>query len=126
MVFTKRETTESVGDAGADRALAHPLRHGLVLVERHYRLAHGTRARGGEADRVRPESDGTPVFVELRARGAHATAARQPVSWPRSSAAPCSRHAMALRFAAALPGRFDSVAIDRERIQWLRAACDAA
>ena len=61
-------TTKQVGDDGEDRALAHLLRHGLVLVRRNYRVAAGPRARGGEVDLILRDRDGTLVFVEVRAR----------------------------------------------------------
>src|SRR4051812_43332922 len=65
---TMVQTTKEVGDDGEARALAHLLRHGLVLVRRNYRVAAGPRARGGEVDLILRDRDGTLVFVEVRAR----------------------------------------------------------
>jgi putative endonuclease len=96
-----------------------------VLVQRNYRVARGPRARGGEVDLVMRDRDGTFVFVEVRVRrdapfgGAAASigaAKRQPLVFAAS-------HFLG-RFAVP-PCRFDVVAVDGERIEWLRAAFDA-
>ena len=42
-----------------------------MLVQRHYRVARGPSARGGEIDLVMRERNGTLVFVEVRARAGH-------------------------------------------------------
>ena len=97
-----------------------------MLVRRNYRVAGGPHARGGEIDLVMRERDGTLVFVEVRARGdsTHGGAA--------ASVSAGKRRALvfaAQRFVAGLrqapPCRFDVVAIDGERIEWLKAAFDA-
>ncbi len=120
-------TTKSLGDAAEARALAHLTRAGLVLVERNYRVARGPSARGGEVDLVMRERDGTLVFVEVRAR-----------SDDRFGGAAASIGAAKRRrivFAAMHylrdqprppPCRFDVVAVDGERVSWLRAAFDAS
>lgn len=119
-------TTKAVGDVGEARALAHLLAHGLVLVQRNYRVARGPGARGGEIDLVMRDRDGTLVFVEVRARrsaGFGGAAATVGLTKQRSLvfAARCF-----LRTLATPPAcRFDVVAIDGDRVQWLRAAFDA-
>ncbi|WP_428421009.1 YraN family protein [Methylibium sp.] len=120
-------TTKAVGDEGEDRALAYLLRAGLRLVERNYRVARGPRARGGEIDLVLRERDGTLVFVEVRARAARsrAGAAATVSSAKRQRLVLAARHYL-MRFASPPPCRFDVVAIDGERLEWLRAAFDAA
>lgn len=119
--------TKKVGDAGEDRALACLLRQGLKLVERNYRVARGPSSRGGEIDLILRDRDGTLVFVEVRAR--RDTAA----GGAAASIGPAKRarivHA-AQSYLAALervpPCRFDVVAIEGDRAQWLRAAFDEA
>jgi putative endonuclease len=119
-------TTKAAGDAAEDRALAHLLRAGLVPVARNYRVARGPRARGGEIDLVLRDRDGTLVFVEVRARrdtrfgGAAASigAAKQ------RSLVFAAQHFLQ-RFPSPPPCRFDVVALDGERIEWLRATFDA-
>lgn len=119
-------TTKAVGDVGEARALAHLLAHGLVLVQRNYRVARGPGARGGEIDLVMRDRDGTLVFVEVRARrsaGFGGAAATVGLTKQRSLvfAARCF-----LRTLATPPAcRFDVVAIDGDHVQWLRAAFDA-
>ncbi len=124
--MTNPPTTKSLGDAAEARALAHLGAAGLVLVRRNYRVARGPRARGGEVDLIMRDRSGTLVFVEVRVRrdgrfgGAAASIgaakrqrlvfAGEPLPAPAREPPPC---------------RFDVVAIDGERIEWLRAAFDA-
>ena len=123
MATTSRQRT---GDAAEDRALAHLLRHGLVLVERNYRVAAGPRARGGEVDLILRERDGTLVFVEVRARASAShggAAASVGAAKQRSLVYAAQRYLM--RLATPPPCRFDVVALDGDAIEWLRAAFDA-
>lgn len=114
------------GDAAEARALAHLQDHGLRLVERNYRVAHGRFARGGEIDLVMREADGTLVFVEVRSRSqrAHGGAAASVGAVKQQRLRLAARHYL-LRLARLPPCRFDVVAIDGEHIEWLRAAFDA-
>lgn len=119
-------TTKAVGDGGEARALAHLLAHGLVLVQRNYRVAAGPRARGGEIDLVMRDRDGTLVFVEVRSRrsAAHGGAAATVGGVKQQRlvhAARCFLRGMA----TPPPCRFDVVAIEGEHLTWLRAAFDA-
>ena len=97
-----------------------------MLVQRNYRVARGPRARGGEVDLVMRDRDGTFVFVEVRVRrdarfgGAAASigaAKRQRLVFAASH--------FLRRFATPPPCRFDVVAVDSDRIEWLRGAFDA-
>jgi putative endonuclease len=118
---------ERPGQAAESQALAHLQAAGLRLVERNYRVARGPRARGGEIDLImRDATDGTLVFVEVRQRA--------PSGFGGAAATVSARKRASLVFAAqhylaALrtwpPCRFDVVAIDGQRIEWLRAAFDA-
>ena len=123
---TPPTTTKALGDAAEARALDHLSAAGLVLVRRNYRVARGPAARGGEVDLVMRDRDGTIVFVEVRARrdnrfgGAAASvgvAKRQRLVFAASH--------FLRRLVPTPPCRFDVVAVDGERIEWLRAAFDA-
>jgi putative endonuclease len=118
---------QATGLAAEERAWAHLERAGLALVARNYRVARGPRARGGEVDLICRERDGTLVFVEVRARAD----ARHGGAAASIGAAKRARVVFAAqRFIAALnpppPCRFDVVAIDGERLEWLKGAFDAA
>jgi len=116
-----------VGDAGEARALAHLLAEGLTLVQRNYRVARGPNARGGEVDLIMRERDGTLVFVEVRARGSASfggAAASIGASKQRSIVLAAQVFLSTQR--STPPCRFDVIAIDGDRIEWLRAAFDAA
>jgi putative endonuclease len=117
----------SRGEEGEDRALQWLQRQGLVLVQRHYRVARGPGARGGEIDLVMRERDGTLVFVEVRARAGrtHGGAAASVGAAKQRSLVFAARHYLA-RLASLPPCRFDVVAIDGERLEWLKGAFDAA
>ena len=96
-------------------------------MRRNYRVARGPHARGGEIDLILRERDGTLVFVEVRRRtdAAHGGAAASVGASKQRRLVLAARH-----FLAGLdplpPCRFDVVAIDGERVEWLRAAFDAA
>lgn len=126
MVFTGRQTTKAIGDEGEALALTHLQRAGLVLVERNYRVARGPHARGGEVDLILRDRDGTLVFVEVRARrGAGHGGAAATVGSAKQQRLVLAAHHYLLRFASPPPCRFDVVAIDAGRVEWLRGAFDA-
>jgi putative endonuclease len=122
----KNGTTQATGQAAENRALAHLQQHGLVLVERNYRVAAGPRSRGGEIDLIMRERDGTLVFVEVRARAgaAFGGAAASIGASKQRSLVFAAQHYLA-RFAALPACRFDVVAIDGERLEWLKGAFEA-
>ena len=124
---TTRETTKESGDAGEARALAHLLAQGLTLVQRNYRVARGPNARGGEIDLILRERDGTLVFAEVRSRrsSTHGGAAASVSLTKQRRLILAAQHF--LRTQRTIPPcRFDVVAIDGERIEWLKAAFDAS
>ncbi len=126
MEFTGRRTTKAIGDEGEALALAHLQRAGLVLVERNYRVARGPHARGGEVDLILRERDGTLVFAEVRQRAgsAHGGAAAS-VAVAKQRRIVLAAHHYLMRWASPPPCRFDVVAIDGGRIDWLRGAFEA-
>ena len=119
------QTTKEVGDDGEARALAHLLRHGLVLVRRNYRVAAGPRSRGGEVDLILRDRDGTLVFVEVRARAraSHGGAAASIGVTKQRRVIFAAQHFLRA-VASPPPCRFDVVAIEGDRLEWLRAAFD--
>ena len=125
-MVTKGSTTKEAGDAGETRALTHLLANGLTLVQRNYRVARGPQARGGEIDLIMRERDGTLVFVEVRTRrsASHGGAAASvSASKQRSLVLAAQYFLSSLRTTPAC--RFDVIAIDADRIDWLRGAFDA-
>lgn len=98
-----------------------------MLVERNYRVARGPRARGGEVDLILRTGDGTLVFCEVRARGtaAHGGAASSVVAAKQRALVFAAQHYLQ-RFATPPPCRFDVVAVDGDRLEWLAGAFDAA
>lgn len=124
--MTTRPTTKGLGDAAEDRALAYLVERGLSVVKRNYRVARGPRSRGGEVDLILREDDGTLVFVEVRARRDErfggAAASVGTVKQRRIAFA--AAHFVS-RMAAPPPCRFDVVAIDGDRVEWLQAAFES-
>ena len=119
-------TTRQTGSDAEARALAHLLRHGLVLIERNYRVAAGPQAPGGEIDLVMRDRDGTLVFVEVRARrGPSHGGAAASVGATKQRRLVYAAQRYLLRHASPPPCRFDVLAFDGESIEWLRAAFDA-
>jgi putative endonuclease len=116
------------GRRGEERALQHLQQAGLRLLQRNYRVARGPGARAGEIDLILQDPDGTVVFVEVRSRGESArrfggAAASVGVTKQRRIAFAASCWLM--RRPHIPPCRFDVVAIDGERVEWIRAAFDA-
>jgi putative endonuclease len=126
-VVTRGSTTKDQGDAAEARALAHLTGQGLTLVERNYRVARGPHARGGEIDLILRESDGTLVFVEVRSRvnTRYGGAAASIGAAKRRSLEYAAQHFLALQRVVP-PCRFDVVALDGSRVEWLRGAFDAS
>ena len=119
----KTATTKQSGDAAEDHALAHLEAAGLRLVARNYR----TPGRGGgEIDLVMRERDGTLVFVEVRRRASAAFggAAASVGGVKQRRLILAARHYL-MRLGATPPCRFDVVAVQAGKIEWLKAAFDA-
>ncbi|MEY4652847.1 MAG: hypothetical protein RI884_1428 [Pseudomonadota bacterium] len=121
---SKQATTKQAGDAAEAQALAHLSRAGLRLVARNYR----TPGRGGgEVDLILRDTDGTLVFTEVRLRASSrfgGAAASVGVA-KRRRIVFAARHFL-MRLPAPPPCRFDVVAIEGTRIDWLQGAFDAA
>lgn len=118
---------KAAGDAAEAQAAVWLQAQGLALVERNYRVARGPGAPGGEIDLVMRERDGTLVFVEVRARSSAAQggAAASVGARKQQRLVFAARHYL-LRFVTMPPCRFDVIAVDGGRCEWIRAAFDAA
>ncbi len=99
---------------------------GLRLVQRNYRVARGPRARGGEIDLILRDADGTLVFCEVRSRAgsAHGGAAASISATKRASLVYAARHYL-MGLTSQPACRFDVVAVDSGRVEWLPGAFDA-
>lgn len=104
------------GQAGEERALEYLSGHGLALVERNF------RCKVGEIDLVM-QDQGSLVFVEVRRRESRdyggAIASVTPAKQRRMVRA---AQFYLLRYRSVPPCRFDVVAIDGDRLNWLRNA----
>ena len=113
------------GRAGEALALRYLEARGLRVLERNYRVARGRSRFGGEIDLILLDADGTLVFVEVRVRrggmGGGAAASVNPAK--RARLVYAARTYLS-RLARVPPCRFDVVAVDGDRVQWLRAAFD--
>jgi putative endonuclease len=107
--------------------LRHLQAAGLELVQRNYRVARGPHARGGEIDLILRERDGTLVFVEVRERASasHGGAAATVSARKQASLVLAAQHYLQT-WRTPPACRFDVVAIEGDRIEWLRAAFDAS
>lgn len=120
-------SSKAAGDAAESLALQYLQRQGLVLVSRNYRVAGGPHARGGEVDLIVRDAAGTLIFVEVRSRAdaGHGGASASVTSRKQRRVVLAARHFL-LRYRELPPCRFDVVAIDAGRLQWIQAAFDAA
>ena len=113
------------GRRGEDLALQALEARGLRLLERNYRVARGRSRRGGEIDLILLDRDGTLVFVEVRTRlGASAGGAAASVGPAKRARLVYAAQSYLAGLDRVPPCRFDVVAVDGGRVQWLRAAFD--
>jgi putative endonuclease len=113
------------GRQGEDLALRYLRARGLRLLERNYRVARGPSRRGGEIDLILRDRDGTLVFVEVRARGpGSAGGAAASVGVAKRSRLVYAAQTYLASLERVPPCRFDVVAVDGDRVQWLKAAFD--
>ena len=116
----RSQTSRQVqGQAGEDAALAHLLQHGLVLVIRNF------RCKAGEIDLIMRD-EASLVFVEVRKR------ANSDYGGAAASVTPAKQRRLLraaqfflLRYKSLPPCRFDVVAIDGDRLAWLKNAIEA-
>lgn len=119
-VGTRPKTAKQIeGQAGEDTALDYLRRQGLQLVTRNF------RCKAGEIDLIM-QDQASLVFVEVRKRATAeyggAAASITPAKQRRLLRA---AQVYLLRFRNQPPCRFDVVAIDGERVTWLKNAIQA-
>lgn len=110
--------TQLKGQDWEERALAHLRTQGLSPVTRNF------RCKAGEIDLVMRDGP-TLVFVEVRRRAssAYGGAAASVTAAKQAKLLRAARLYLLLRHGAAPPPcRFDVVAIEGERLEWIRDA----
>ena len=113
------------GDDAEARALEYLRRQGLALVERNYRVAGGPSRPAGEIDLILRDRDGSLVFVEVRSRrDARFGGAAASIGFAKQRHLARAAQHYLQRLRSWPPCRFDVVAIDCDRVEWLRAAFD--
>ncbi len=119
-------STKAVGDDAEALALAWLQARGLVLVQRNYRVARGPR-RTRRRDRPHPARARRHAGLRRGARApqrAHGGAAASVGAAKRRALVFAAQHFLS-RLPTLPPCRFDVIAIDGDRIEWLRGAFDA-
>jgi putative endonuclease len=115
----RRTARQLAGDDAEERAARHLSEHGLTIVARNW------RTRLGEIDLVAREG-GTLVFVEVRKRAsASFGGAAASIDARKRSRIEAAAGLFLARLAQEPPCRFDVVAIEEDRVQWLRGAFEA-
>jgi putative endonuclease len=116
--FSGYGRSNDVGAAFEARALEFLRRQRLRFVARN------VLCRGGELDLVMRESDGTLVFVEVRARSRRGYGgAASSIGWQkRRKIVHAAQYYLMTRTAGTAACRFDVVAFEAGRLVWLRDA----
>ena len=116
--FSDGARSKTVGDAFEARALTFLQRQRLHLVARNF------VCRGGEIALVMRETDGAPVFVEVRARAQSGYGgAAASVGWHKQQRIVRAAQRFLSAHDGAIPVcRFDVIAFKRGRLVWLRDA----
>ena len=119
---TARAATGRTGESLARRYLEA---RGLRVLECNYRVARGRSRRGGEIDLILLDVDGTLVFAEVRVRrGFVGGGAAASVSRTKQARLVFAARIYLSTLSRVPPCRFDVVAVDGDRVQWLKAAFD--
>ena len=118
-------TRASTGRAGEALARHYLETRGLRVLECNYRVARGRSRLGGEIDLILLDSDGTLVFVEVRVRrGVVGGGAAASVSPSKQARLVYAAQTYLSQLERVPPCRFDVVAVDGDRVQWLKGAFD--
>ena len=117
------QTTKAAGDVAESEALQRLLNAGLTLLQRNYR----TPGRGGgEIDLIMRETDGTVVFVEVRARQtADYVGAASSVTLRKQRRIIWAARRYLQRWLQLPACRFDVLAREGSEWHWLKGAFDA-
>jgi putative endonuclease len=88
-------------------------------------VARGRSRHGGEIDLIVLDTDGTLVFVEVRVRrGFVGGGAAASVGAAKRARLIHAARTYLSQLSRVPPCRFDVVAVDGDRVQWLKAAFD--
>lgn len=118
-VGARRTAKQISGQAGEDAALEHLQKNGLQLVERNF------RSKGGEIDLIMQDR-GTLVFVEVRKRSdPRFGGAAASVTWQKQRRLIRAAQYYLLRFRDPPPCRFDVIALEAGKVDWLKNAIEA-
>ncbi len=113
---SRLSATQRQGQGWERHALAHLVRHDLRLVETNF------RCKSGEIDLILRDGEAL-VFVEVRQRAASAHGgAAASVTPAKAGRLLRAAKTYLLRFPRVPPCRFDVVAIDGDKLDWLRDA----
>lgn len=114
----RRTAKQITGQAGEDAALAYLQGRGLQLVERNF------RCKGGEIDLI-VRDRATLIFVEVRKRAdARFGGAAASVTVHKQRRLIRAAQFFLQRFRDPPPCRFDVIAFEGERIDWLQNAIE--
>lgn len=117
--WRNRTEKQVIGQAAEDKALDYLRGMGVTLVERNF------RCRGGEIDLIMKDG-ATLVFVEVRKRSTpRYGGAAASVTTRKQGRLILAAQVFLQRYTQPPPCRFDVIAIDDDRITWLRNAIDA-
>ncbi|MCL1886903.1 MAG: YraN family protein [Betaproteobacteria bacterium] len=106
------------GQAGEDAALAYLLTQGLTLVERNF------SSRMGEIDLIMKDRD-TLVFVEVRKRGRNDFgSAVASITHAKQQRLVKTAQLFLQKLSKIPPCRFDVVALDKDKMTWLKNMID--
>ncbi|KVQ42871.1 hypothetical protein WT21_23855 [Burkholderia territorii] len=115
--FSGKARSRSIGATFEQRARQFLERRGLAFV------AANVTMRGGELDLVMRSPDGTLVFVEVRARrSARHGGAAASVGWRKRRRLIAAALHFWARHGAGAACRFDVIAFEAGRLEWLRDA----
>lgn len=114
----RRTDKQALGQAAEDKALDYLRGMGIALVERNF------RCRGGEIDLIMKDH-ATLVFVEVRKRSTRRYGgAAASVTARKQARLVLAAQVFLQRCAELPPCRFDVIAIDDEKITWLKNVID--